>query len=100
MFTNPLSESVDRKTILQDIDGDTMIEILRYIYTRNVQNIETLASGILYGAEKYGLTKLKIICAETMIKKVSVHNVIDYFILAELHNEKTLMNHCLKLIHM
>ncbi|CAG9807521.1 unnamed protein product [Chironomus riparius] len=45
-----------------------------------------LASKLLYGAEKYGLDKLKKICVDSMVENLSVENALEYFVLADRYN--------------
>ena len=76
---------------IMDIDGETMTEILRFIYTREVNNIKQLAPKLLYGADKYELDNLKKLCASAMIENLSVENALEYFLLADQYNLKALL---------
>lgn len=73
----------NRKIKINDIDEETMTEIVRFIYTREVRNIDTLVSKLLYGAKKFELKLLMDICAEHLIKNLDINNAIDYFITAK-----------------
>ena len=74
-----------------DINGETMTEILRFIYTTEVNNIKELAVKLLYGAEKYELNNLKKLCVTSMIENLSVENSLEYFILADKYNSNALL---------
>ena len=79
------------KIIINDIDGETMTEILRFIYTQEVNNIKELAPKLLHGADKYELDKLKKLCIAAMIESLSIENALDYFLLADVYDIKVLL---------
>lgn len=83
---------------LTDIDGETMIEILRFIYTQDVENIEELAPKLIYGAKKYELEKLEELCVSFMMKNLSKENAIEYFLLADLYDLQWLLEYAAKFI--
>lgn len=87
------SENQQNEIVVADIDGPTMKEILRFVYTQEVQNLKTLASKLLYGAHKYEIYDLMMICAAEMIKNLTIENALDYFILAEKYGLKALLVH-------
>ena len=51
---------------ITDIDGEAMEEILRFIYTQEVDEIDELAPKLLHGAEKYELNDMKELCVASM----------------------------------
>ncbi|XP_070507573.1 speckle-type POZ protein-like [Chironomus tepperi] len=83
---------------INDIDGENLTEIFRYIYTKGVVGIDQFAPKLIYGAEKYGLDELKKVCVLTMIKNLSVKNVVDYFLLADQHGIEDLLDRCIVFI--
>lgn len=100
MLSTTMSETLNQEVILDDIDGDTMLEILRYMYMDEAQNVDTLATKLLYGAEKYNLNALKEICIESLLESLSLNNVIDYLILADRYSSEILLRKCISLIEM
>ena len=93
MINSNMIESESNTVNITDIDEETMTEILRFIYTREVNNIKELAVKLLYGAEKYELERLKKLCAASMIENLSVENALDYFILADQYDLQGLLEH-------
>jgi speckle-type POZ protein len=69
--------------VVDDIDGETMREMLRFIYTGTVENFETIALKLIYAAEKYDLPDLKSMCDTKLTKQISQENVLEYLKLAE-----------------
>lgn len=98
MLTTTMSETGNRHVKLNDIDGETMLELLRFIYTQEVQNIKNLASKLLYGAEKYDLEYLKKLCIESLTEHLTPKNVIDCLILADRYRSEDLLEKCTSLI--
>ncbi|XP_070509687.1 protein roadkill-like [Chironomus tepperi] len=76
---------------VNDIDGETMTEILRFIYTHEVINGNKLAVKLLYGAEKYELDELKKLCSSLMVENLSVDNALEYFLLGDRYKSKALL---------
>lgn len=96
MFESPMIESKKMTAVLDDIDSDTMIAVLRFIYCGKAENIDRLAPKMLYCAEKYNLKELKEFCLKFLLKNVSKDNVIEYITLADRYDTKlNLLERCL-----
>jgi speckle-type POZ protein len=98
MLTTDMAEKKLSRIVIDDIDDATMQELLRFIYTKEVQNL-ALAPKLLYAAEKYDLYELKSICASHITEQVSEENVFENLVLADRHNEQQLLNECMKFIN-
>jgi speckle-type POZ protein len=99
VFAKIFTTEVAKKIVVEDIDSDTMKELLRFIYIGYAQNLDTLASQLLYAAEKYDLPELKSICATELIELLSLENVFASLVLADRYNEQSLLDECLKFIN-
>jgi hypothetical protein len=91
-------ESRTNQILVDDIDHQTMYEVLRYLYTRKVQNVETLASNLMYAAEKYDIADLKSLCASAMISQLSINNALKTLVLADRYNEEQLLTETMEFI--
>jgi speckle-type POZ protein len=98
MLTIDMMEKKSNTIQVDDIDGTTMNELLRFIYTQKVENLDTLASKILYAAEKYDLPPLKSICVLKLIEQLSEQNVFESLVLADRFNEEKMLRDCMELI--
>ena len=87
-----IDETKAFKAHIKDIDGETMTEILRFLYTKKVNNIKEIAPKLLYGAEKYELEDLKKYCVDLMTDNLCIENALEYFIMSEQHGLKYLQN--------
>ena len=59
---------------------------------------ETYTDGLLYAAEKYNISTLKIACEEAFIKTISNHNLFSLINKADSYNSENLKSACLNWI--
>ncbi|KAG5676305.1 hypothetical protein PVAND_006152 [Polypedilum vanderplanki] len=98
MFNADMSETKTKTVKIDDIDGDTFLEFLRFIYTGQVENLKDIASSLIYAADKYEIIKLKKICTESLMKNLSIKNASETLILADRFNENFLLYECIQII--
>lgn len=98
MFESTVNEKDHQVMLLEDIDLTTMAEILRYMYTQKWNRESALAPKVLYGAEKYGLKRLKAECLEVLKKNLCFDNVLEYFALADRFGNQGLLTRCMKIV--
>lgn len=98
MFKHKMKESEQNRVVIEDMNEDTMQEILRYIYTGKCQNLNKLAEELLAAADKYELDRLKMICMESLTRTVSVENAGNLLVLADLHGVNELKVEVIKFI--
>jgi speckle-type POZ protein len=99
MFEHKMLENERSRVEIEDIDGDIMFEILRFIYTGKIQNIEKLADALLPAADKYCLERLKVQCEEALCLTIDRDNVADTLILADLHSATQLRQQAIDFIN-
>jgi hypothetical protein len=81
-----------------DVNGVVLHEILRFIYTGSVENIERHASQLLLAAEEYKMRELMDLCVWTLIKNLSEFNIFPTFTLADRCSNKLLYYECINFI--
>lgn len=84
MLATNMKETKNGIVEIDDINLETMKHVLQWIYTNKVGNIDEIAGGLVYAAEKYGLEGLKRICIEKLIEELSTKNAIDTFKISEI----------------
>jgi BTB/POZ domain len=94
MLESQMKESSDGKAVINDINGESLMELMRFVYCGRVNKIEDFATDLLYAATKYDLKDLKPICTCSLAVNISPTNVLDTLLLADLHQEKTLKKFC------
>lgn len=67
MLEGKFAESQENQIIISDFEYDVIKEMIRYIYTTNVDNIRNLANKLLVAAEKVMICN--IICLTSILSK-------------------------------
>ena len=99
MFEHKMLETERSRVEIEDIDGDIMFEILRFIYAGKTQNMDKLADALLPAADKYCLERLKVQCEEALCTTIDRDNVADILILADLHSATQLRQQAIDFIN-
>lgn len=90
MFQHQMEEHKHNRVTISDIDYEVLKEMLRFINSDKVTNLETMAEGLLVAANKYALERLKEMCEEALCADLSVENVAHFLTLADLHSAEQL----------
>ncbi|XP_051161489.1 speckle-type POZ protein-like [Leptopilina boulardi] len=98
MFSHQMKENITNTVELNDTDPDAFKEMLNFIYTGNVDNLDNVAFGLYILANKYDISKLKIICEQYLEKCLAVYNVISIFELSDRYNSLHLKQKCIEYI--
>ena len=98
MFSLNMKEAEENKVTVEDIDGDTFEEMLIFMYSGKVKNLQEKAAELLAAAEKYQLMDLKQRCEESLSINLKVDNVLDVLVTAYLHNASSLQSLAIKFI--
>ena len=98
MFTHEMKEKKDSKVDIQDMDEDTLRDMLVFMYSGRVGNLEGKAASLMSAGEKYDLKELKKICEEYLCFNLNLDNVLDMLILADFHSASNLRSLALKFI--
>ncbi|XP_058798858.1 uncharacterized protein LOC131668585 isoform X2 [Phymastichus coffea] len=83
LFSNDVSVTSPGIINVKNVDYEVMYEVIRFIYTDKVQNLDIFASQLLEPAKTFILEDLKVICEDQLCKDMSIDNVIDLLMLAE-----------------
>ncbi|XP_065205290.1 speckle-type POZ protein-like isoform X2 [Planococcus citri] len=98
MFKHNTKENQLNRIDIEDIDEQVVVEMLRYVYTGKCANLEKLAGELLAAADKYDLYRLKMMCANALLLRLSVENAASVLALADMHGVKELKNEVIKFI--
>ena len=97
MFYGELAET--RNSIeLPDCEHDSLLELLRYIYSDEVNLSGSNVMGVLYLAKKYMVPTLADKCTEYLQENLDPLNVFSVLPQAQKYEEKNLVDKCWKLI--
>ncbi|XP_031225072.1 speckle-type POZ protein-like isoform X6 [Mastomys coucha] len=75
---------------INDLDPEVFKEMMRFVYTGKAPNLDKMADNLLAAADKYALERLKVMCEEALCSNLSVENVADTLVLADLHSAEQL----------
>ncbi len=99
MFRNEMREKVSNRADIVDVDADTFQELLRFIYTGTVEKLSELVREILAASTKYDLKCLQHLCELEMCDQMSVDNVVEFLVLADLFSAPLLIRRAVQFFH-
>lgn len=99
MFEHEMEESKKNRVEINDVDPEVFKEMMRFIYTGKAPNLGKMANSLLAAADKYALERLKGMCEEFLCSNLSVENVADTLVLADLHSAEQLKAHAIDFIN-
>ena len=82
MFSHHFEERFSNKVVITDLEPDAILEMLRFIYTGKVHNMETVNKLLLISADKYNIIDLKESCEKSLCNSMTVENVCSLLLLA------------------
>ncbi|XP_059469876.1 speckle-type POZ protein-like isoform X2 [Neocloeon triangulifer] len=68
---------------LSDLTAENLQEILRYIYTGRVENLDSVAASLLGAAYKYELPGLTTLCERSLLETLDAESVAARLLLAD-----------------
>ncbi|XP_044739264.1 speckle-type POZ protein-like [Chrysoperla carnea] len=99
MFDHEMEERKLNRVNITDIEYDILHELLKFIYTGKVDNLQTMASELLAAADKYALERLKILCEKELCRNLSIENAAETLIFADLHGANQLKAQAINFIN-
>ncbi|XP_065577159.1 speckle-type POZ protein B-like isoform X2 [Artemia franciscana] len=90
MFEHEMEERRCNRADINDVESDVFREMLRFVYTGKATCLDRMADDLLAAADKYALDRLKVMCEEALSLNLSVENVAEVLILADLHSAEQL----------
>lgn len=86
MLNSEMMESSSREILIDDITEEALREMLSFVYTGQVPNIQVLAHQLYYAADKYQIDELIVICEDSLIRNLSVNSCVETLILSDRHD--------------
>jgi len=96
MFEHEMTENRSGRVEINDFDQDVVYEMLLYIYSGQVNDLEGKAASLIAAADKYDLMELKQMCEVSLCENLSVVNVCESLIVSKLHTCSVLQSNALK----
>ncbi|XP_023314904.1 speckle-type POZ protein-like [Trichogramma pretiosum] len=99
MFTHDMLETKNNTIEITETSHNILIEMLRYIYTGEIEIDKTdMIQQLLIAADKYEIDDLKIECGKLLYAKLTTENAIEFLILAYTCNAERLENKLLRFL--
>ncbi|KAJ8673173.1 hypothetical protein QAD02_004435 [Eretmocerus hayati] len=98
MFESQMKELDEDIVRIDDIPYQAMYELLRFIYTGKVENLDALATDILIAAGKYLMEDLKVLCENHLAERLSLENIVEMTNLSSQYNASHLKRKCINYI--
>lgn len=98
MLTNGMIESSSNVIEVSDIDYEVMKEMIDFIYTGFVSNLKKYALDLLFAAEKYHLSGLRIICENYLKTHLNQDNVVSVLLASDLLSLNGLRSVCMEFL--
>uniref|UniRef100_A0AAV1T705 BTB domain-containing protein n=1 Tax=Peronospora matthiolae TaxID=2874970 RepID=A0AAV1T705_9STRA len=94
MFTGEMLESTAREVTISDVSRATFLSLLEYVYTDRLVLADGDVQELFVAADRYGIESLKRLCAQTLVKSVTIDNVASILQAADQHNSPSLREEC------
>ena len=98
MLSSSMRESTSNEITITDFDHDAVKEFIRFLYLDTCDTSTLKAKSLLAMSHKYEVKGLFLSCEIDLIKMLSVTNVIQLLIFAELYEANELKTTALKFI--
>lgn len=86
LFSSDMIENKENKIEITDVSYDVMKEVLRFLYSGEVKNLNKFKKQLLAAADKYDIEGLKAICERDFQKNINIDNCCEVLKVVQLYN--------------
>lgn len=86
MFEHDMEENKRGRVDITDLDHDVVSQMLQFVYTGSVDDVDAAAPGLLAAGDKYALGGLKAMCERSLCAQVTVASAAELLLLADQHS--------------
>ncbi|CAL1300936.1 unnamed protein product [Larinioides sclopetarius] len=88
MLTNDMKERNTASIEVDDLGDDVVQQLLLFLYTDTVQNLEwALATRLYYAADKYEIGRLKAVCSSFLVEHLTPATAGELLLLADTYSD-------------
>jgi len=98
MFTHDFQETTSNRVIINDLEPEAVMEMVRFMYKGRVQNLERVNQALLVAADKYNIEDLKVVCEISLSDSMDIDNVTDILLLGYTRFSMNLKNKAISFI--
>ena len=94
-------EFVEQRQLVDIVDIQVAVfeEIIKFIYTGRTDRVDEMADQLLAASVQYQLKQLKSMCQRVLASKLSVSNVAEMLVLADMHSADQLRDKAIEFIN-
>ncbi|XP_055944474.1 speckle-type POZ protein-like [Argiope bruennichi] len=93
MLTSNMMEKHTDCIRVDDLENDTVQQLLLFLYSDELENLVwESAVKLYYAADKYAVEKLKVLCSSVLVNNISTTTASEVLLLADKHNDLDLKN--------
>ncbi|GBN07956.1 Speckle-type POZ protein [Araneus ventricosus] len=93
MLTNDMKEKNSNFIQIDDLDDDTVHQLLLFLYSDYLENLQwESAMKLYYAGDKYAIEKMKVLCFSFLFNNLSVSTASELLLLADTHSDSDLKN--------
>jgi len=87
MLLNDMEESSRARVEPKEFNSSTMTMLLKFLYTGAIEQelLDKNAEAVFKAADYYEVTGLKVLCEKTLMRKVTIGNMLEMFLLADMY---------------
>jgi len=92
MLLNDMEESSSSKVQPKEFDSQTISLLLRFLYRGKLEQdlLDKNAEAVFKAADYYEVTDLKRLCEKSLIKKITIANMLEFLVLADMYKARDL----------
>lgn len=98
MFDHETKEKKSNEVDIDDLEPIVLKEMLRFMYTDTIPNIARHATDLLIVADRFNLGKLKMLCEDHLVEKISIKDVGAFLTYSDMANAAKLKTACLEFV--
>lgn len=87
-LTNDMKEKINNVIHVDDLDDETVQQLLLFLYSDKVENQQwESAIKLYYASDKYAVEKLKLMCSSFLLASLSASTASEVLLLADRHSD-------------
>lgn len=87
MLTSKMQEAAKGSVYIEDFDSEVILELLRFMYYKEVEQLPKIAYDLIRAADKYDIKELKKICLDHIRSNLSAETLVETLVILDLFGE-------------
>ncbi|GBN94318.1 Speckle-type POZ protein [Araneus ventricosus] len=93
MLTNDMKEKNTDCIQVDDLEDDTVKQLLLFLYSDNLESLQwESAIKLYYVGDRYAIEKLKVLCSSFLVDNLGISSASELLLLADTHSDSDLKN--------